>query len=142
MVRGTEEEQQSITLALKHLQYMPYDFQILTYKWISQVYYENNQWKKTMYYAKKLELTAREGYYYGRALAYQGYALMQLGGTLALYHCAQNKFDEGLHELLDVANRAYEFEHLQRFKQCLQMYWKFKSQINIEHEKKFIQLLT
>jgi hypothetical protein len=62
--------------------------------------------------------------------------------TLALYLCARNEMEEGLHKLLDVANKAFELGNLDRFKQCLQIIWKYKFQSKIEHEKKYLQLLT
>ncbi|PUB08208.1 hypothetical protein, partial [Paenisporosarcina sp. OV554] len=40
------------------------------------------EWKKTLYYARKLEKIAREGEHYGRALVYQSLALQRLGNSL------------------------------------------------------------
>jgi transcriptional regulator with XRE-family HTH domain len=246
LVRGTEEEEHAITLVLKHLPYMPYEFQVLSYFWISSAYYFRQQWKKVLDYAKILEQTAKEGFYYAEAILFQAFALKQLGGTLneivelfdrsaqvsdyhadiakgnffethiefgnleyldqflswaeerddffvalprilegfvklgriedahqllnrfqhifeeiptredpyrlkmylhfryaiALYRCARNEIEEGLNELLDVANKAYEIGILERFKKCLQIYWEYKDHTSLEHEKKYMQLLN
>jgi len=246
LVIGTEEEESAITLVLKHLQYMPYEFQILSYFWIVFAFYDRQQWHKALYYAKFLEQSAREGEYYAEGLLYQAFALRRLGGTLeeiielidrsskvneyyediaignrfityinyekfdcldqylswaegrndlyislphileglvkseriedaglllnrhqqifekvppnnelrkmkvylhfryavGLYLCARNQIEEGLHELLDVANKAHEFGYLKRFKKCIQVYWKYKYHVNDEHELKFMHLLS
>ncbi|PEJ60840.1 hypothetical protein CN692_01765 [Bacillus sp. AFS002410] len=246
LVRGTEEEQQAIALVLKHIPYMPNEFQQLSYVWISAVYHHREQWDKSLHYAKILEKTAKEGTWYAEALVLQAFALRRVNGTLnevlelidrsaqasdyhakhalgnrlitymeferleyldqfiswyegshyiflglpymlegllktariedarhllnrfqhiikelpnsdqpsrirsylhfrhahALYRCARNELNEGLHELLDVANKALELGNLSRFKKCLQSYWNYKNHITIEHEKKFTQLLS
>ncbi|XRG78695.1 hypothetical protein V5E38_23670 [Rossellomorea sp. GAMAL-10_SWC] len=60
----------------------------------------------------------------------------------ALYQCAQNEFEEGLQELLYVVNKAYKLGNLKRFKQCLQIFWKYKNHTTNEIENKFMELLA
>ncbi|PFH85837.1 hypothetical protein [Bacillus sp. AFS088145] len=62
--------------------------------------------------------------------------------ALALYRCARNELEEGLDELLNVANKAYELGFLKRFKECIQFYWEHRDYINTEHEKKYMELLN
>ncbi|MEH7450880.1 hypothetical protein [Gottfriedia acidiceleris] len=60
----------------------------------------------------------------------------------ALYHCAQNEYEEGLQELLDVASKASELGKIKRFKHCLQIFWKSKNHTTNEIENKFMELLA
>ncbi|MEK5393491.1 hypothetical protein NSQ59_24595 [Margalitia sp. FSL K6-0131] len=82
IVRLTEEGQYALGHLLEHIAYMPEEFQILSYVWITATFYLQQEWKKTFYYARKLEKMAKEGEHYGRALVYQSLALPRLGGTL------------------------------------------------------------
>ncbi|PEK98870.1 hypothetical protein [Bacillus sp. AFS017336] len=244
LVKGTKEEQQALALVLKHIPYMPNEFQQLSYLWIAAVYQYREEWGQALHYAKILEKTAKEGTWYAEALLIQSFSLRRLGGTLnevlelinrsalasdfhanfavgnrlityiefghleyvdqfiswsercdyvylvipymleglvksarledarnllnrfqhiikelpnqphnyksylhfrhahALYRCARNETNEGLHELLDVANKAFELGNLNRFKKCLQIYWEYRDHTNAEHEKKYLELLN
>lgn len=82
IVRLTEEGQFALGHVLEHIAYMPEEFQILSYVWITATFYVRREWKKTFYYARKLEKMARKGEPYGRALVYQSLALPRLGGSL------------------------------------------------------------
>lgn len=59
----------------------------------------------------------------------------------AMYQCSQYKFNEGLHEILDIAAKANELGIMKRFKQCLLIFWKYKNRMNSDHERKYLQLL-
>ncbi|MFD4705646.1 helix-turn-helix domain-containing protein [Gottfriedia sp. NPDC058432] len=82
IVRLTEEGQFALGYVLEHIAYMPEEFQILSYVWITATFYVRREWKKTFYYASKLEKMAKKGEHYGRALVYQSLALPRLGGSL------------------------------------------------------------
>ncbi|MFD4705645.1 helix-turn-helix domain-containing protein [Gottfriedia sp. NPDC058432] len=60
----------------------------------------------------------------------------------ALYWCKRNQFSKGLDELLDVAEAANQIRNMERLKQCLQVYWEYRSYATIEHEVKYKQLLS
>lgn len=82
IVRLTEEGQYALGHVLEHIAYMPEEFQVLSYVWITATFYVQREWKKTLYYAQKLEKMEGVGEHYGRALLYQSLALTCLGNPL------------------------------------------------------------
>ncbi|WP_342542973.1 helix-turn-helix transcriptional regulator [Paenisporosarcina sp. FSL H8-0542] len=82
IVRLTEEGQYALGHVLEHIAYMPEEFQELSYMLITATFFIREEWKKTLYYARKLEKIAKEGEHYGRALVYQSLALQRLGNSL------------------------------------------------------------
>lgn len=82
IVRLTNEWHYSLGHVLEHIAYMPQEFQIQSYLWITATFYIRRKWKETLYYAQKLEKMTVEGEFYGRALLYQSLALRYLGGSL------------------------------------------------------------
>ncbi|PGM57802.1 helix-turn-helix transcriptional regulator [Bacillus sp. AFS053548] len=82
VVRTTDQGHDAEVHALRHLTKLTKELQLSTYLWIMATCYLRQNWKKVMYYAQTLEKFAKEGDYYGRALLYQGFALLRLGGSL------------------------------------------------------------
>ncbi|MEH7378159.1 MULTISPECIES: helix-turn-helix domain-containing protein [Bacillaceae] len=247
IVRLTEEGQYALGHVLEHIAYMPKEFQIQSYFWITATFHTLREWKKSQYYAHRLEKLASDGEYYGRALLYQSFTLKCLGGSLedvmnlidryaqvneyyddlavgnrfvayldfdqldyvddylnwlegrddifaglprvleayvrlnrledaerlldkykhiiiemascnepsfkqqlylrfryafALYLFACNRFSEGLFEVLEVAFTAKKIGIAERFKQCLQIYWKYRDYVTSKHEGMYMNLLN
>ena len=247
IVRLTEEEQYALGHVLEHIAYMPKEFQIQSYFWITATFHTHREWKKSQYYAQRLEKLTRDGEYYGRALLYQSLTLKCLGGSLedvltlidryaqvneyyadlavgnrfvafldfdqleyvddylewlegrddifaglprvleafvrlnrlddaeqlldkykhiiiemaastepsykqqmylrfryaySLYLFACKRFSEGLFEVLEVAFTAKKIGIAERFKQCLQIYWKYRDYVTSKHEGLYMNLLN
>ncbi|MGM0854736.1 MAG: helix-turn-helix domain-containing protein [Bacillota bacterium] len=118
IVRYTEEGQYALGHVLEHIAYMPEKFQILSYLWITATFYVRREWKKTLYYAKKLEKVAKEGEHYGRALLYQSLALPCLGSSLEEVLSFINRYEQVNEYYADIAigNRYcafLDFNHLE-----------------------------
>ncbi|MBM7587217.1 transcriptional regulator with XRE-family HTH domain [Bacillus pakistanensis] len=60
----------------------------------------------------------------------------------ALYQCADNRYTEGLNELLNVAEQANNKGIQEKYKQCLLSLWKYRNYLTPEHEQKYIELLS
>lgn len=82
MVRLTNKGRHALSNVLEHIAYMPEEFQILSYLWITATYYVHQQWTEVLKYAKKLEAVCKEVDHYGRALIYQSLSLARLGAPL------------------------------------------------------------
>ncbi|WP_142329215.1 helix-turn-helix transcriptional regulator [Bacillus sp. AFS088145] len=82
IVRTTQQGHEAEVHVLRHLTKLTNELQLSTYLWIMATCYIRQNWKKVLYYAKTLEKYAKEGEHYGRALLYQGFALLRLGGSL------------------------------------------------------------
>ncbi|MFD4705998.1 hypothetical protein ACFWM3_14175 [Gottfriedia sp. NPDC058432] len=82
IVRLTEQGPDAEVLVLRHFHNLPQELQLSTYLWIMATCYIRQNWEKVMCYAKALEKIAKEEEYYGRALLYQGFASLRLGGSL------------------------------------------------------------
>ncbi len=124
LVKGAEEEQHSLTLVLKHIQYMPFEFQLISYWLIAGFYYHRQQWDKVLYYAKILEQTAKDGKYYAEALLLQAFALKRLGSSLNVILELIDKSAQvsDFYEDIAMANRLItfiEFGQLNYLDQCL-----------------------
>ncbi|WP_158095033.1 helix-turn-helix domain-containing protein [Gottfriedia luciferensis] len=246
IVRFTEEGQYALGQVLEHIAYMPKKIQLQAYMWITATFYIRREWKKTLYYAQRLEKLAEEDEYYGRALLYQSFALRCLGGSLeevlslidryaqvneyfaeiaignrlvtyidfgqldyvdeyfnwlkdrndifaglprvleafvklsrledakqlitkyqhiinemaksnvssykqqmylrfryayALYLFECNRISEGLDEVLNVAFNSKKIGIIERFKQCLLIYWKHREHVTSKHEEIYLKLL-
>ncbi|MFD9625493.1 helix-turn-helix domain-containing protein [Peribacillus muralis] len=82
MVRLTNKGRHALSNVLEHIAYMPEEFQILSYLWITATYYVHQQWTEVLKYAKKLESDCKEIDHYGRALIYQSLSMARLGAPL------------------------------------------------------------
>ncbi|MFJ7934604.1 hypothetical protein [Sporosarcina sp. NPDC096371] len=60
----------------------------------------------------------------------------------ALYLCKSKAFVEGLNELLDIATVANKIRNFERLKKCILVYWGYRQYATVEHEAKFIELLS
>ncbi|PEL14218.1 helix-turn-helix transcriptional regulator [Bacillus sp. AFS017336] len=115
IVRLTEKGHEAEVHVLRYLPKLTNELQLSTYLWIMATSYIRQNWKKVMYYAKKIEKLAVDGEFYGRALLYQGFALLRLGGTLEEILCIIDRYSKvnEFYKELAVGNRyvAYlEFE--------------------------------
>ncbi|UPM55428.1 hypothetical protein [Gottfriedia acidiceleris] len=118
IVRLTEQGLDTEVHLLRHLHNLPREMQLSTYLWIMATCYIRQDWQKVMDYAKILEKLAKEGDYYGRALLYQGFALLRLGGSLEEVLCIIDRYSKvnDYYSDLAVGNRfvAYlEFGHFE-----------------------------
>lgn len=125
IVRLTNEWHYSLGHVLEHIAYMPKEFQIQSYLWITATLYLKGEWKETLYYAQKLEKMTGEGEFFGRALLYQSLALRHLGGSLDAVLILIDRYAQ-INEYfadLSIGNRyaAYlEFGHLKYVDEYLQ----------------------
>lgn len=94
IVRITEKGHDAEVHVLRHLTNLTKEFQLSTYLWIMATCYIRQNWKKVMYYAKTLEKYSKGGDYYGRALLYQGFALLRLGGSLEEVLCIIDRYSK------------------------------------------------
>lgn len=59
----------------------------------------------------------------------------------ALFQCKCNHFENGLMELLEVAELSNRIGNMERFKKCLLAFWQYRFYANNQHEEKYTQLL-
>ncbi|WP_163099055.1 helix-turn-helix domain-containing protein [Peribacillus alkalitolerans] len=60
----------------------------------------------------------------------------------ALFQCKCNQFEEGLNELLEVADSSNRIGNVARLKKCLLAFWKYRFHATLQHEVKYTQLLS
>jgi transcriptional regulator with XRE-family HTH domain len=60
----------------------------------------------------------------------------------ALFQCKCNQFEQGLNELLEVADSSNRIGNVTRLKKCLLVFWKYRFYATLEHEEKYTQLLS
>ncbi|PGZ92288.1 MULTISPECIES: helix-turn-helix transcriptional regulator [unclassified Bacillus (in: firmicutes)] len=94
IVRTTKQGREAEVLVLRYLTKLTKEFQLSTYLWIMATCYLRQNWKMVMYYAKTLEKLSNEEDYYGRALLYQGFALLRLGGSLDEVLCIIDRYSK------------------------------------------------
>jgi transcriptional regulator with XRE-family HTH domain len=60
----------------------------------------------------------------------------------ALFQCKCNQIENGLMELLEVAEVSNKIGNIDRFKKCLLAIWKYRFFVRPQHEEKYNQLLS
>ncbi|WP_078381950.1 helix-turn-helix domain-containing protein [Sutcliffiella halmapala] len=60
----------------------------------------------------------------------------------ALLLCKCHQFDEGLLELVEVAELSNRIGNMERFKKCLLTFWQYRLYASSQHEEKYTQLLS
>jgi transcriptional regulator with XRE-family HTH domain len=60
----------------------------------------------------------------------------------ALFQCKCNQYDEGLNELLEVADSSMRIGNIERFKKCLLTFWKYRLFATPQHDRKYSQILS
>lgn len=60
----------------------------------------------------------------------------------ALYLCKSHQVEEGLNQLLEVADLSNRIGNLERLKKCLLSFWRYRLHASLQHEEKYIQLLS
>ncbi len=59
----------------------------------------------------------------------------------ALFECTCNHYENGLMELVDVADLSKRIGNMERFKKCLLAFWQYRFYATPRHEEKDTQLL-
>lgn len=60
----------------------------------------------------------------------------------ALFQCKINQFNEGLNELLKVADSSIRIGNIERFKKCLLIFWKYRLYSTPQHDQRYSQMLS
>ncbi|MEH7484609.1 hypothetical protein V7157_26770, partial [Neobacillus drentensis] len=61
--------------------------------------------------------------------------------ALSLYLCKCRRFQEGINELLEVANSAKKIGNMEMLKRCFLVFWTYRDHMTIEQDVKYKQLL-
>ncbi|MGG3912546.1 helix-turn-helix domain-containing protein [Rossellomorea vietnamensis] len=60
----------------------------------------------------------------------------------ALFQCKNSKYDEGLNELLEVADSSMKIGNIERLKKCLVAFWLYRAYATPQHDEKYCKILS